>query len=160
MKLRVCLMIGCALVIGSMALPIAASAQERSPLVSQRHTAYDRSRETVLEGTVLSYAGDSQVPPLGAHVTIQTSAGIVDVHLGPDSYLRRNHFSLSPGEVVKLVGVSITTSQGMVFLARIAQKGDQFITVRSSSGFLRATAFARALPQAQQEQTTREGNPR
>jgi len=154
------MMIGCALVIGSRTLPIAASAQERSPLVSQRHTAYDRSRETVLQGTVLSYAGDSRVPPLGAHVTIQTSTGIVDAHLGSDSYLRSNHFSLSPGEVVKLLGVSITTSQGVVFLARIARKGDQSITVRSSSGFLRATSFARALPQAQHEQTTQEDNPR
>lgn len=152
--------IGPVLVIASMTLPITASAQERSPLVSQRLTAYDMSRETVLQGTVLDYTADSPVPPLGAHVTVQTSTGIVDVHLGPDAYLHSNHFSLSAGDAIKFVGASITTNQGMVFLARIVQKGDQSITVRSSSGFLRATPFARALPQAQHQQTTQEGNPR
>ena len=149
-----------AVLAGSMTPPIAARAQERSALASPRPTSYDTRRETLLEGTVLSYTGDSRLPPIGAHVTVQTSSGTVDVHLGPESYLLSNHFSLSPGDSVRFVGVSITTSQGTVFLARMAQKGDQSIAVRSSNGFPRATAFARTLPQAQHEQTTQEGNPR
>src|SRR5437879_7305295 len=36
--------------------------------------AYDLTRDTVLEGTVLKYTENSSLPPLGAHVTVQTSS--------------------------------------------------------------------------------------
>src|SRR5262249_14551880 len=160
MKRKVRMIIGCAFVGGSITLLILSSAQERSPLVSPRLTVYDTTREVVLQGTVLSYIEDSPLPPIGAHVTIQTSSGTVDVHLGPASYLRSNHFSLSASDSVRFVGVSIPTNQGSVFLARIAQKGNQSIAVRSPRGFLLSTGAARTLPQAQRQQTTQQGNAR
>src|SRR5438874_7340256 len=78
----------------------------RPAAVEVRAAAYDAKRESVLEGTVLSYAETSQSAPIGAHVLVRTANGSVDVHLGPASYLRASHVSLAAGESVKFAGVS------------------------------------------------------
>jgi hypothetical protein len=160
MKLRIRKIIGCAALAGSMTLSIAASAQQRSSLVSPRPTAYDTTRETLVQGTVLSYTEDSPLLPIGAHVAVQTSTGTVDVHLGSASYLRANHFSLAPGDSVSFVGASIPANKGTVFMARIAQKGSQSIAIRSARGFLLATAATRTLSQAQRAQAAQQVSPR
>jgi len=146
-------------VIGKTALATAllistAAARQRSSLVSPRPAAYETTREMVCEGTVLSYTEDSLLPPIGAHATVQTSSGIVDVHLGPASYLRANHFSLTAGDSVRIVGANIALPNGDIFIARIAQRGRQSIVIRSLRGYLQATGAARALPEAQRAETT------
>jgi hypothetical protein len=136
-------------------------AQQRNAAASSsRSTRYDMARETILQGTVVSYTEASSQPPIGAHVTVETPSGIVDVHLGPASYLRSNHFSLAAGDSVRFVGASIPTKEGNVFLARIAQHGTQAIAVRSARGFLLAATAARALPQAERSQRAQQGKPR
>ena len=145
---------------GAMLLSAAANAQHRGSLVESRPAAYDMTRESVLQGTVLNYMEKSPLPPIGAHVTIQTARGIVDVHLGPAPYLRANNFSLSTGESVRFVGVSTRVNKGNVFLARVAQKDDKSIAIRSPRGLLRAAAAARVLPQAVRSQTTVQASPR
>ncbi len=152
MKLKACLVIGSA--VAAAVLLSTAAAQQRSSPVSPRPTAYDTTLETRLQGTVLSYTEDSPLPPIGAHVTVRTSGGTVEVHLGPASYLRANHFSLSVGDSVTFVGASVRVNNGDVFLARVVQKGDQFIVIRSLRGYLQTTAAARTLPQAQRAQAT------
>lgn len=122
--------------------------------------AYDASQETVLAGTVVNYTAAATTPPIGAHVALQTANGVVDVHLGPASYLKSNQFSLAPGDALKVVGVSMPTDRGSVFLARVVQKGSQSLVIRSPKGFLLATAGTRALPQAQRAQLTQPGAPR
>jgi hypothetical protein len=146
-------------VIGNAALATAillstAAAQQRNSLVSPRPAAYDPTSETIRQGTVLSYTEDSLVSPIGAHVTVQTSSGTLDVHLGPALYLRVNHFSLSPGDSIRIVGANISVNTGDVFIARIVEKGDQSIVIRSRRGYLQATGAARALPQALRAETT------
>jgi hypothetical protein len=142
-------------------LSTAVGAQQRNAAApASRPTAYDVTRETTLQGTVVSYMEDSSRPPVGAHVTVQTASGTVDVHLGPASYLRSNHFSLAVGDPVRFIGANIPAKQGNVFLARIAQHGTQVIAVRSASGFLLATTTSRALPQAERSQSAQQGKPR
>ena len=141
-------------VLAAVILLSTAAAQQRTPIVSPRLAAYDTTRETICQGTVLSYTEDSPVPPIGAHVTVQTATGAVDVHLGPGSYLRANHFSLSAGDSVRIVGASITLHNIAIFVARIVQKGQQSIVIRSLRGNLQATGAARALPEAQRAATT------
>ena len=137
----------------------AAFAQNR-PARKGAAAAYDVSRETVIEGTVLSFNASAATPPLGARVTLQTASGPVDVHLGPASYLKANQFSLAPGDSVKIVGVLSATPSGSIFLARILQKGGQSLVIRSTRGFLLATAGARALPPAQRVALARQGGAR
>jgi hypothetical protein len=136
-------------------------AQQRNAAVSTaRPSAYDVARETSVVGTVVSYTEESSRAPLGAHVTVETTSGTVDVHLGPASYLRSNHFSLAAGDLVRFIGASIVTKEGSVFLARIVQHGAQALAVRSASGFLLATTTSRALPQTERPLRAQQGKPR
>jgi hypothetical protein len=119
-----------------------ASAQQQANVqtASQKNRAYDMSRETVLEGKVLLYTPASSVPPLGAHVTVQTAAGAVDVHVGNANRLAANHLSLSSGDSVRIVGENVTYGKSTQFLARIVQKGNQILEVRSTRGLPLGTA--------------------
>jgi hypothetical protein len=136
----------------------AASAQKRP--ARQTAAAYDLSRETVLQGTVLTFTSSAATPPLGARVTLQTASGPVDVHLGPASYLKANQFSLAVGDSVKVVGVGSPAPGGSIFLARVLQKGGQSLVIRSTRGFLLAPAGARALAPAQRAAFARQGGAR
>lgn len=165
MKRKIRTSIGIIAFAGSVVFSAGVGAQERHAAVSaasatSRLTAYDASRETTLQGTVVSYTEESLRAPIGARATIQTAKGTVDVHLGPASYLRSNHFSLAAGDTVRFVGVSVTANGGNVFLARIAQKGTQALAVRSPRGFLLATTASRGLPQAERTQSAQQGVPR
>jgi hypothetical protein len=159
MKHKMRNIVSCAALAGAVLFSIAGSAQQRSDSLS-RATAYNVARETTLQGTVVSYTDDSTQPPMGAHVTVETGSGTVDVHLGPSSYLRSNHFSLAAGDWVRFVGAAIVTKEGKVFLARIAQHGTQAIAVRSPRGFLLATIASRALPPSERPQRAQQGKPR
>jgi hypothetical protein len=160
MKFKIRTNMGRVAIAGAMLLLADANAQQRDSLLESRPAAYDLKRESVLQGTVLNYTEKSLLPPIGAHVTIQTATGIVDVHLGPASYLRANNFALSAGESVRFVGVSTPANKGNIFLARIAQKHDQSIAIRSPSGLPQAAAAARVLHQAVRSQTTVQAGPR
>jgi hypothetical protein len=160
MKRKIRTTIGSVALTGAILLSAAAGAQQRNAAVSSRPTSYDVTRETTLQGTVVSYTEDSSRPPIGARVTVQTAAGTVDVHLGPAAYLRSNHFALSAGDSVRFVGVRIPVNEGNVFLARIAQRGKQALALRSPRGFLLATTATRALPPSERAQSAQQGVPR
>jgi hypothetical protein len=160
MTLKIRMTAGSVVLLASLLLLTTGSAQQRGAVVSSRPTGYDATRESVLQGTVVSFTEDSSRPPLGAHVTVQTASDTVDVHLGPASYLRSNHFSLAVGEAVRLVGVSVPTRGGKVFLARVVQHGTQAITVRSASGFLLVNSRARALTESERAANAQQRKPR
>jgi hypothetical protein len=83
-------------------------AQQKPAPVPHSITSYQLSRETALQGAVISFTTSSQVSPAGAHVTIQTASGEVDVHLGNANLLAASHFTLRPGDTVRVVGETIT----------------------------------------------------
>jgi len=74
------------------------------------------------------------VPPLGAHVKLQTSSGIVDVHIGNGKLLTANHVALQAGDAVKITGENVAYGQSTVYVARVIQKGSQTVTLRSLHG--------------------------
>jgi hypothetical protein len=112
-----------------------AGAQQNARPVTQTYRAYEMSRETVLTGTVVKYTESASQGPLGAHATVQTSSGVVEVHVGNARLLDANHFSLSSGDSVRIVGENVAAGKNLQFVARIIQKGNQSLTVRSTRGF-------------------------
>jgi hypothetical protein len=132
------------------ALPGNVAAQQRGAAVRQksvaapRSMAYATSREAVIQGTVVKFEEASKDAPIGAHAKVQTASGIVDVHLGPNSYLKRNHFSLAAGDAVRIAGSPATNLKGQVFLARTIQRGSDTITVRTARGFVAGSGETRA----------------
>jgi hypothetical protein len=111
------------------------SAQQKVQDTSERNPAYSLARETALQGTVLSYTASSSVAPLGPRVVVQTASGDIDVHLGNAKLLEANHFSLSMGDSIRLLGESIPFGSGTQFVARVIQKGNQSLVLRSARGF-------------------------
>jgi hypothetical protein len=116
---------------GALVLSLSAGAQQKFPEKSQ---AYNLSRETSLQGTVVEYQSSSSVGPSGAHVTVRTDSGTVDVHLGNARLLAASHISLVPGDRIRIIGENLMSSEGTQFLARILVKGNQQVTLRSIRG--------------------------
>jgi hypothetical protein len=112
-----------------------AAQQKQGQTTPPQNEAYAVSRETLLQGTVVNYTADSSTAPLGAHVTVQTTSGVVDVHLGNSQLLDANHFSLAPGDSVRIVGENLAYGQGTQFFARLIEKGGQSVALRSVRGF-------------------------
>jgi len=97
-------------------------------------SAYSVSRETTLTGTVASFTPVAQTIPLGPHLTLQTSNGVIDVHLGDARLLIANHFSIHVGDSLRIIGEPLSYGEGTQFVARILQKGAQVLAVRSPRG--------------------------
>ena len=112
-----------------------ARAQQAAQQTTQQLRAYDVRRESSIQGTVVSFTENASTPPLGARVSIQTSSGILDVHLGNASLLQGNHMTLAPGDSVRVIGEALAHGSGTQFFARIIQKGNQAVMLRSTRGF-------------------------
>ena len=112
-----------------------ASAQQAMPSDAQLLRTYSAGREISLVGTVVKYEISSTVPPMGAHVTLQTASGQVNVHLGNAKVLEASHLTLTAGDNVRIVGEPVALGEGTYFAARIVQKGTQAVAVRNSKGF-------------------------
>ena len=124
------------------------AAQEKTQSSPQQRESYDSSREVLLQGTVVRFAENSSVPPLGPHVVVQTASGQTDVHLGDARLLQANHFTLAAGDSVLVIGESVAYGSGKQFFARIIQKGSQTLVLRSTRGFPLRPMAKSAKPQA------------
>jgi len=110
------------------------NAQQKTQTAPQRMPAYDVSREVSVQGTVVSFTENSAVAPFGPHVVLQTSSGSLDVHLGNARLLEANHFTLAAGDRVRVMGENVASSAGTHFLARLIQKGNQAVLLRTPQG--------------------------
>lgn len=98
--------------------------------------AYDIGREQAFVGTVLSYTEASQKAPFGPRLSLQTASGVLDIHLGDARTLAQNHFTIQTGDSLRVLGENVRfPNQATQFLARILQKGNQAIAVRTPHGF-------------------------
>jgi hypothetical protein len=110
-------------------------AQQKTQPSPQRIPVYDVSREVSVQGTVVSYTENSSTAPLGPHLILQTSSGSLDVHLGNARLLDANHFTLAAGDSVRVIGENVVSGTTSQFVARLIQKGNQAVLLRSPQGF-------------------------
>lgn len=134
MKLNIRLFVGGAAFAGALICAPFSGAQQKSTQVPQVNISYELNRETVLQGTVVSFTASSQVAPAGAHVTLQTASGPVDVHLGNAALLKQNDIFLAAGDSVRIVGENQPYGTGSFFAARLLQKGNQSAVLRNLNG--------------------------
>jgi hypothetical protein len=112
-----------------------AGAQQKAPSTVDQRRSYDLSREVSLQGTVVSFVENSSAAPMGAHVVIQTASGQIDVHLGDGGLLKADRFTLATGDSIRVIGENVPYVAGSQFFARILQKGNQTLALRSTRGF-------------------------
>lgn len=101
---------------------------------SSSKAAYDMARETVLSGKIVEYSAPSRGVPMGAHITLQTSSGTVDVHAGNPKLIAASNLSLQAGDSVSVTGENVDFAGKTIFVARTIQKGMQSVAVRSKNG--------------------------
>jgi hypothetical protein len=137
------------MLLSALALCLSAAAQQTAQSAARHLESYDLRREVSLLGTVVKYESSSSVPPMGAHLVIETASGQLRVHLGDGKVLQANHVALNPGDNVRIIGEDLALGDVTIFAARIVQKGTQAVAVRNSKGFL--TSPARAVSPSQTE---------
>jgi len=115
------------------AQPQAASAT--APSAAQFPTPYDLSKEIKIQGTIQQIDTSNDRVPIGTHVLLQTSSGVVDAHLGPLNKASLGALNLSVGESLTLTGMNESTSSGTVFLARILTTPSRVVILRNERGF-------------------------
>jgi DNA/RNA endonuclease YhcR with UshA esterase domain len=109
---------------------------QQIPQVAAHRTgaAYDLARETVISGKIVQYSSASTTPPLGAHISLQTSSGTIDVHAGNAKVIQASNIALQTGDSVSITGETAQFGNSSVFVARVIQKGSQSVVVRSKNG--------------------------
>lgn len=131
------ILLACGITLGILISSSISFAQQKSSSAGRSFAtpqSYDVTRELALIGNVAEYVSSSKMAPLGPRATIQTAAGPVEVQLGSSRFLDASHFSLAPGDSVRIIGEYVANGQSTIFLARIIQKGGQSLTVRSLRG--------------------------
>jgi hypothetical protein len=98
------------------------------------NNAYDVARESVITGKILQYSAASKSAPMGAHISLQTSSGTLDVHAGNAKLIQASQLSLQAGDSVSITGENVVFGTATVFVARVIQKGTQTVAVRSTNG--------------------------
>ena len=105
------------------------AAAQQAPTPASAPAAYNVKREITVLGTV-AYTQTPQAPPFGARVTLETSSGTVDVHLGDLKFLAANQFAIQPGDSLRIVGEAVAYGTGSQFVAPIVQKGTRALMIR------------------------------
>ena len=112
---------------------------QRCPYCGGSAPNYDLSAETTLTGTVADVvtttpAGRGMGMGGGLHLTLDTSSGPMDVHVGPLSFVSSKNITFSKGDAVTVVGATLATSGQTVVVAREIRKGEQVLKLRDEKG--------------------------
>lgn len=121
------------------------SATAASSQSNEAITAYDLSKEIVVQGNIqkIDTAGDRA--PMGAHLLVETSTGVVDAHLGALNAASLKLLGLYNGEAVSLTGMTQTENGNSVLLVRILNVAGHDFTLRNKNGFPLRTLVPRAV---------------
>ncbi len=96
---------------------------------------FDPATVTTVSGTV---AGISRVARgqghEGVHLTLATSTGDLQVHLGPDFWVDGQAVRLAPGDAVTVKGSRVTWDGAPALIAVTVTRGDAVLVLRDASG--------------------------
>ena len=116
---------------------------------------YDITQESRLSGTVADIS--TKTPPNllpGAHFTLTTPSGPLDVSLGAFAFSGKGSLHLVPGQQIELTGVSKKLQGRQVFVARLVRVGENVYAIRNSHGLpIPPKSHERANQEAQNGET-------
>jgi hypothetical protein len=153
-RISVCKLLFLAAASVCLLLPVPrANAQDASTApasaTSSQMVIYDVSKETTIQGTISTIETLRSGEFFGSHISVESSQGGVDAHLGAASVAK--YLSLSQGQSVELVGMMVSVNGQNVFLARKLSSDGKTFTLRSTKGVpFRTLSLPRSLSGAQQ----------
>lgn len=117
-------------------LPPAQGQSAAATADSKRPFSYSVSDEVTLKGTVSSVLTKHEPGMImGAHLMVNTSAGMVDASLGAFGLKVKGVVAASPGDPIEMTGIMKTMKNKPVFLVRLVKVGNQTYTIRNEHGF-------------------------
>jgi hypothetical protein len=139
-------------------LPLRAQTAPDSRATLHPVPGYDKAHEITLNGTIQEVVSKRVAgSPIGLHLVVASSRGMVDAHLGP--FLEKDtQAALHTGTPVQITGAMETIAGKDYLLARQVIFGGRLVTVRSQNGFLvrvHNSRPARSKPESTTEQTSR-----
>ncbi|HLK34867.1 MAG TPA: hypothetical protein VKT29_17350 [Terriglobales bacterium] len=100
---------------------------------------YNIATETTLQGEVRAVE-DFTCPvsesEIGRHLRLQTSSGLVQVHLAPARVMRSQKFSFAPGDKIEVLGSKIRLQGQDSLIAREITRGNESFFIRDREGKL------------------------
>ncbi len=102
-----------------------------------KKTQYNRGMVETLSGTVVEveHLGPGRLQRLSqVHLVLKTGAEMVDVQLGPQSWLAQHNFDLTPGDQVTIKGSRINRLRRTFLIAGQVKKGNQILFLRDKNG--------------------------
>lgn len=97
---------------------------------------YDKATERTVTGTVehlQPQQGRGQ--GMGLHLAFKTDTGVLDVHVGPTTWLTEQKFEFAEGDALTIVGSPVKMGDKDAFLAREITKAGKTMTLRNGDGF-------------------------
>ena len=128
----VCLSAGLMLM-SLLALPLASAQMGSGP--GARARMYNPATETTVNGTVEEVkivAGRHGWH--GTHLMLKTEDKTLDVHLGPESFLKEKGFNFAKGDQVEVIGSTTPYKGGEAMIAREVKKGGETLVMRDAQG--------------------------
>jgi len=126
------LKVGCLLVASCIAGIPALIAQPQSCCKGMPQ--YDTTSESTITGTVQDVLQTQRGQVTGTHLMVKAESGVVDVRLGPTSFLTRQGFTFAKGEQVEITGSKTTINGSEVVIAREVMKDSKKLTLRDKTG--------------------------
>lgn len=115
-------------------LPPLAYAQG-GPGAGRQGRMYNPATETTLKGTVEQVKSVSGRHGWhGTHLMLKTADKTVDVHLGPESFLKEKGFNLAKGDPIEVIGSTVSLKSGEAFIAREVKKSGATLVLRNAQG--------------------------
>ena len=95
---------------------------------------YDASTETKISGAVQEVVQPQRGRMNGIHLMVKAESGIIEVHLGPASFIAREGFSFAKGDAVEVIGSKVTINGAEVVIAREVVKDGKTLILRDKTG--------------------------
>jgi hypothetical protein len=71
----------------------------------------------------------------GVHVRLRTTAGVLDIHLGPAWFIDNQEITLKNGEDIEVRGSRVVVAGGPAIIAAEVTRGDDVLHLRDELGF-------------------------
>lgn len=117
----------------ALAVP-AVSAGAGGPGRPGRARLFDPATVTTVSGQVEEVVRQDGRRSQGIRVTLKTSEGALDVHLGPASFLDQHSLSVAKGDALEVTGSKVQMGGQPALVAQKVKKGDVTVTLRDADG--------------------------
>jgi len=98
--------------------------------------AYDLTRQQTLTG-IVTETRDYKCPvsgTVGSHITVKTDVAVMEVHLGPASFMKQYEITIRNGDHVSIVGSRITFAGKPALIARSVTVERETFNFRDAKG--------------------------